>query len=449
MLAAEAGRRAPPGACVRRHDPSFAGSMAIAAQTEPPRTGSARGEGQRPVALRRLRPGGFLVASEIYGLVGQTERYLRLDGAAWTATASTAPCCGLSGTGAGRSPRWSGGRCRPAGAGHRARADGRGHHAVTWPAAASSTTWTRRSPRRRRRSAGRLRGRIVTSGERPDRASRCRGVAAPKLRTGRGLRRGHRDRSGRRAGHRRRGRRGRRPRDRPAVGEPARGRGDAGDRVVGVGAAARHGRHPGGGDQPVGVDHGHQPRRRHGPRARRARCSRIVNRRDSDLAHKSDGVLYTSDGRDVELAVASTKAFYAQVAAGRCSAVELGRLVGRLTPASEDSAAEALTGMPGQLADPARQEPTHRPDRARSAPRLPELGGGRVGAQPGGGRRDPDQAVRAVLQDHLHRRGGGQEAHRPLGRGVHPRLRRRRRRRPGRATWPRRSRSSPRTATRR
>ena len=42
----------------------------------------------------------------------------------------------------------------------------------------------------------------------------------------------------------------------------------------------------------------------------------IVNRRASDLVDKADGVLYTSDGRDVEMSVASTKAFYAQVAAG-------------------------------------------------------------------------------------------------------------------------------------
>src|SRR5439155_12749022 len=42
----------------------------------------------------------------------------------------------------------------------------------------------------------------------------------------------------------------------------------------------------------------------------------IVNRRRSDLTDKADGVLYTSDGRDVEMSVASTKAFYAQVAAG-------------------------------------------------------------------------------------------------------------------------------------
>ncbi len=51
-------------------------------------------------------------------------------------------------------------------------------------------------------------------------------------------------------------------------------------------------------------------------RSRGAGVIAIVNRRNSDLCEKADGVLYTSDGRDVEMSVASTKAFYAQVAAG-------------------------------------------------------------------------------------------------------------------------------------
>ena len=51
-------------------------------------------------------------------------------------------------------------------------------------------------------------------------------------------------------------------------------------------------------------------------RLRGAAVIGIVNRRGSDLTDKADGVLYTSDGRDVEMSVASTKAFYAQVAAG-------------------------------------------------------------------------------------------------------------------------------------
>ncbi len=51
-------------------------------------------------------------------------------------------------------------------------------------------------------------------------------------------------------------------------------------------------------------------------RDRGATVVAIVNRRGADLADKADGVLYTSDGRDVEMSVASTKAFYAQIAAG-------------------------------------------------------------------------------------------------------------------------------------
>ncbi|MGH8972072.1 MAG: SIS domain-containing protein, partial [Acidimicrobiia bacterium] len=58
-------------------------------------------------------------------------------------------------------------------------------------------------------------------------------------------------------------------------------------------------------------------------RARGAAVLAIVNRRHSDLVEKSDGVLYTSDGRDVEMSVPSTKAFYAQVAAGFLLALAL------------------------------------------------------------------------------------------------------------------------------
>jgi len=50
-------------------------------------------------------------------------------------------------------------------------------------------------------------------------------------------------------------------------------------------------------------------------RARGALVIAIVNRRQSDLVDKSDGVLFTSDGRDLEMSVASTNAFYSQVAA--------------------------------------------------------------------------------------------------------------------------------------
>ncbi len=49
----------------------------------------------------------------------------------------------------------------------------------------------------------------------------------------------------------------------------------------------------------------------------------IVNRRNSDLVYKSHGVLYTSDGRDIEMSVASTKAFYAQNVAGQLLSLAL------------------------------------------------------------------------------------------------------------------------------
>ncbi len=42
----------------------------------------------------------------------------------------------------------------------------------------------------------------------------------------------------------------------------------------------------------------------------------IVNRRDSDITFKVNGVMYTSSGRDLEMSVASTKAFYSQIVAG-------------------------------------------------------------------------------------------------------------------------------------
>jgi glutamine---fructose-6-phosphate transaminase (isomerizing) len=60
-------------------------------------------------------------------------------------------------------------------------------------------------------------------------------------------------------------------------------------------------------------------------RARGAKVVAIVNRRQSDLTDRADGVLYTSDGRDVEMSVASTKAFYSQVAAGFLLAAAISR----------------------------------------------------------------------------------------------------------------------------
>ena len=63
-------------------------------------------------------------------------------------------------------------------------------------------------------------------------------------------------------------------------------------------------------------------------RARGARTLAIVNRRDSDLTFKVDGVFYTSSGRDIEMSVASTKAFYAQLTAGAVLGLHMAAVTG-------------------------------------------------------------------------------------------------------------------------
>ncbi len=60
----------------------------------------------------------------------------------------------------------------------------------------------------------------------------------------------------------------------------------------------------------------------------------IVNRRQSDITTKAHGIFYTSDGRDVEMAVASTKAFYSQIVAGYILALYFAHELGTISPAS-------------------------------------------------------------------------------------------------------------------
>jgi glucosamine--fructose-6-phosphate aminotransferase (isomerizing) len=55
----------------------------------------------------------------------------------------------------------------------------------------------------------------------------------------------------------------------------------------------------------------------------------IVNRRDSDITFKVDGTFYTSSGRDIEMSVASTKAFYSQIVAGALLSLKIAHLKGR------------------------------------------------------------------------------------------------------------------------
>ncbi|MBU4034885.1 MAG: SIS domain-containing protein, partial [Proteobacteria bacterium] len=61
---------------------------------------------------------------------------------------------------------------------------------------------------------------------------------------------------------------------------------------------------------------------------RGARTLAIVNRRDSDITFKVDGVIYTSSGRDIEMSVASTKAFYCQIVAGAVLGLYIAELKG-------------------------------------------------------------------------------------------------------------------------
>ena len=75
----------------------------------------------------------------------------------------------------------------------------------------------------------------------------------------------------------------------------------------------------------------------------------IVNRRSSDLVYKSHGVLYTSDGRDIEMSVASTKAFYAQNVAGQVLALALAEALGALPPRDLGREAKALLDLPAAM----------------------------------------------------------------------------------------------------
>jgi glucosamine--fructose-6-phosphate aminotransferase (isomerizing) len=89
-------------------------------------------------------------------------------------------------------------------------------------------------------------------------------------------------------------------------------------------------------------------------RSRGARVIAIVNRRNSDLTDKSDGVLYTSDGRDVEMSVASTKALYSQIAAGFLLA---GAITETLGGTVDSGLLAALRALPDAMAAVVEQRP--------------------------------------------------------------------------------------------
>jgi glutamine---fructose-6-phosphate transaminase (isomerizing) len=84
-------------------------------------------------------------------------------------------------------------------------------------------------------------------------------------------------------------------------------------------------------------------------RGRGAAVLAIVNRRNSDLTDKADGVMYTSDGRDVEMSVASTKAFYSQVAAGVLLACAISEAAGCGSDSRRHELLASLRDMPAAM----------------------------------------------------------------------------------------------------
>jgi glucosamine--fructose-6-phosphate aminotransferase (isomerizing) len=75
----------------------------------------------------------------------------------------------------------------------------------------------------------------------------------------------------------------------------------------------------------------------------------IVNRRDSDITFKVNGVMYTSSGRDIEMSVASTKAFYSQIVAGAILGLYIARLKNCRDNAFVNAETRRLLDMPAHM----------------------------------------------------------------------------------------------------
>ncbi|MDL2285827.1 SIS domain-containing protein [Desulfococcaceae bacterium OttesenSCG-928-F15] len=84
-------------------------------------------------------------------------------------------------------------------------------------------------------------------------------------------------------------------------------------------------------------------------KARGARTLAIVNRRDSDLTFKTEGTLYTSSGRDIEMSVASTKAFYAQIVAAALLGLELAKIRKRRNASFISNEIRELKSLPQKM----------------------------------------------------------------------------------------------------
>lgn len=75
----------------------------------------------------------------------------------------------------------------------------------------------------------------------------------------------------------------------------------------------------------------------------------IVNRRNSHITSMVDSVLYTSNGRDIEMSVASTKAFYSQVTAGELLTIALAVITHQITPEQATARIMVLRSLPELL----------------------------------------------------------------------------------------------------
>ena len=84
-------------------------------------------------------------------------------------------------------------------------------------------------------------------------------------------------------------------------------------------------------------------------RERGARTLAIVNRRDSDITFKVEGVMYTSSGRDIEMSVASTKAFYSQIVAGAVLGLHMTAATGRRNLAFVTEEIKKLLELPAHM----------------------------------------------------------------------------------------------------
>ena len=82
---------------------------------------------------------------------------------------------------------------------------------------------------------------------------------------------------------------------------------------------------------------------------RGAHTMAIVNRRDSDITFKVDGVMYTSSGRDIEMSVASTKAFYSQIVAGALLGLKIAGLQDRRNDEFVAAQIKELLALPGHM----------------------------------------------------------------------------------------------------